>query len=432
MKLLDIITTASSNMFRSKVRTSLTILAIFIGSFTLTLTTGLGSGISHYLDEQVDAFGAKDAMLVQPKADDDNGLPKDTPKKYDPNKQTTAIESEGNRKVTVLTPADIEKIRKIDGIKSAEPYQSANVDFVSGKNGDKYLASVSPFLSGSNFGMEAGQFPDNNSPQHQVILPMSYLSALGWNNAAEAVGQPVRFAVTNGLGKTTEVAATISGVERKSLVAGNSLYPNKALMNQLLKVQNVGKPATATNTTLAAVVRFDASATPEQTKQLQERLKAAGYNGQTVEDQIGQLKTIIKGIIAVLNGFALIALLAASFGIINTLLMSIQERTKEIGLMKAMGMTARRIFLLFSFEAMMLGFWGSLLGSLAAIGIGTILNQFVDKTFLKDLVGLKLLAFSPLSLLAVIGLVMAIAFVAGTVPAIRASRQNPIDSLRYE
>jgi putative ABC transport system permease protein len=112
--------------------------------------------------------------------------------------------------------------------------------------------------------------------------------------------------------------------------------------------------------------------------------------------------------------------------------MSVQERTKEIGLMKAMGMGGGKIFLLFSGEAVMLGFWGSLIGSAVAIGIGQIINHFVLTTFLKDLEGLQLLAFSPASVAGIIGIVMGIAFLAGTLPAIRAARQNPIDSLRYE
>ena len=137
-------------------------------------------------------------------------------------------------------------------------------------------------------------------------------------------------------------------------------------------------------------------------------------------------------IIAVLNFFAIIALVAASFGIVNTLLMAVQERTKEIGLMKAMGLGGGKIFLLFSIEAILLGFWGSLLGSLAGIGVGMIANSYASSTFLKDLPGFSLTSFSVLSVAAIMLIIMAIAFIAGTLPARRASRKNPIDALRYE
>lgn len=432
MKLFDIFTTASSNMFRSKLRTSLTVIAIFIGAFTLTLTNGLGSGISKYIDKEVGNLGAKDVLLIQAAGGETTGLPTDDVKKYDPTRRTTSIESEGNRTVTVLTNADITKIKKIDGIKSAEPYFGASIDYVAGMGGDKYIGSIEPFLTGANYAMDAGEVPNNDATAYGVMLPSTYLKPLGFSDAGAAVNQKVRFGVTNALGKQSEVTAVVVGVKQKSLAGGSALTINKTLLTELRRVQSVGLPASTTATFQIATARFDETMSEAQLTTLKEQLKKAGYRGTTIEDQIGTFKAVISGIVSVLNGFAIIALLAASFGIINTLLMSVQERTKEIGLMKAMGMGGGRIFLLFSIEAVMLGFWGSLIGSAVAIGVGTVINKIVLDTFLKDLVGLQLLAFSPLSVAAIVGIVMTIAFLAGSLPAVRAARQNPIDSLRYE
>ncbi len=431
MKLIDIISTANSNMFRSKLRTSLTIVAIFIGSFTLTLTNGLGSGISKYIDKEVGNLGAKDVLIVQATGET-TGLSSDGVKKYDPAKRTQSLSSQGNRTVTVLTDQDIVKIGKIDGIKSVEPIRSAQIDYISGKTSDKYIGSADSYISGANYALEAGKLTSNASSTMEVMLPVTYLQPLGFADAKSAIGQTVRLGVTNALGEQSEVAATVVGVKQKSLAGGSALSINAALVTQLLKTQDVGLPPAATTNFQVATARFDSTLPAAKLTELKGRLTKAGYSGMTVEDQIGSFKAVISGIVTVLDGFAVIALLAASFGIINTLLMSVQERTKEIGLMKAMGMSASRIFLLFSGEAVMLGFWGSLLGSVVAIGAGTIINKIVLTTFLKDLVGLQLLAFSPGSVAAIIGIVMGIAFFAGSLPAIRAARQNPIDSLRYE
>jgi putative ABC transport system permease protein len=157
-----------------------------------------------------------------------------------------------------------------------------------------------------------------------------------------------------------------------------------------------------------------------------------GYTGETVQDQLGAFKTVIRTITYVLDAFAVIALLAASFGIVNTLLMSVQERTKEIGLMKAMGMRSSRIFMLFSVEAILLGFWGSVIGVAAAILLGSFANRVASNGFLKDLPGFNLLAFPLKSVALIVLLILAISFIAGTLPARRAARQNPIDALRYE
>jgi putative ABC transport system permease protein len=160
----------------------------------------------------------------------------------------------------------------------------------------------------------------------------------------------------------------------------------------------------------------------------------ACYQGTTIAGQLGTFQTVIDGIILVLNAFAIIALLAAGFGIINTLLMSVQERTREIGLMKAMGMSGGRIFALFSTEAVFIGFLGSAIGAGIAILVGGIVSRVLGARPLKALAGLQILQFTPASILTVLLLllVMGISLVAAVLPAGRAARQSPIDSLRYE
>ena len=100
--------------------------------------------------------------------------------------------------------------------------------------------------------------------------------------------------------------------------------------------------------------------------------------------------------------------------------------------MKAMGLSSRKVFGLFSTEALFLGFLGSALGSLGGIVIGSAASGTLATGLLGDLPGLTLIAFTPVSVLSVIVLVMGIAFLSGTLPAVRAARQNPIDALRYE
>jgi putative ABC transport system permease protein len=179
-------------------------------------------------------------------------------------------------------------------------------------------------------------------------------------------------------------------------------------------------------------VFFDTAATDDEISALKDRLTDAGYTGSTVADQLGMFKTVIDGIVLVLNAFAIIALLAASFGIVNTLYMSVQERTREIGLMKAMGMGNGRVFSLFSLEAAFIGFLGSAIGVVIAMLVGSGVSSALSGSLLADLPGLTLIAFDPVSIAAIIVVVMAIAFLAGTLPAARAARADPVDSLRYE
>lgn len=87
---------------------------------------------------------------------------------------------------------------------------------------------------------------------------------------------------------------------------------------------------------------------------------------------------------------------------------------------------------LFSIEAVFIGFLGSALGALVSIAVGVPLSAMLSRTVLSGLPGLDILQYTPASVATVILVVMALAFVAGTLPARRAARQNPIDALRYE
>ena len=133
-----------------------------------------------------------------------------------------------------------------------------------------------------------------------------------------------------------------------------------------------------------------------------------------------------------MNLFAFIALLAASFGIINTLVIAVMERTKEIGLQKALGMSKLKIFFLFTLESVLIGFWGAVSGIVAAIFLGLAANFLASTYYLKSFEGYSFVVFTPSSIIFVILLVCGIAFFAGVLPAFRAARLNPIEALRYE
>jgi putative ABC transport system permease protein len=87
---------------------------------------------------------------------------------------------------------------------------------------------------------------------------------------------------------------------------------------------------------------------------------------------------------------------------------------------------------MFSIEAVALGFWGSAIGVGLAYLAKVIVNPVASETFLKDLPGFKLMEFDVLTLVWLVLLVMAIAFLAGTLPARRAAKKDPIEALRYE
>src|SRR5699024_6713811 len=199
---------------------------------------------------------------------------------------------------------------------------------------------------------------------------------------------------------------------------------------RLAEINNTAAGTTIPLTYIQAVVMVEDLATNET--QFKTALADMDMVGQTVEDQMGLISGIIDAITWVFNGFALIALLAASFGIVNTLLISVQERTRQIGLYKALGMTNGKVFTLFSSEAIVIGLLGSIIGIGLGTLVGTVGNTVLINGPLDSVPGLSLYAVEPLSLLIIAAVIIAIAFLAGTLPALRTATTDPIEALRYD
>jgi putative ABC transport system permease protein len=431
MKFRDIFLTASASLSRSKLRTALTIIAIFIGAFTLTLTNGLGAGISSYINKQVDNLGQNNVLTITVKSTSSGTGSSNAPKKYQPGQVTSASSRPGSSSA-LLTTSDINALKGDTDLTNVQPAYSISPDYIEGSNGQKYQVSASNVGGSAKLDLAAGTELPANSSENQLVLPASYVSSLGYSSNADAVGQTVTLAVTDANGKQHTEQASIIGVQQKGLVGSSGAVFNQTLTDNLYNLQSEGLPAASKDKYQSASADIVGSLSSSHITAVKNHLSSLGYSGETVSDTLGTFKTVISAVSGVLDAFAVIALLAASFGIVNTLLMSVQERTKEIGLMKAMGMRSSRIFLLFSIEAVLIGFWGSAIGVGIAELIGRLANHIVSTSILKNLPGFSLLSFPLHSVVAIMVLIMAIAFVAGTLPARKAAKQNPIDALRYE
>jgi putative ABC transport system permease protein len=430
MRIVDIIRAAMRNSFRSRLRTTLTIVAIFIGAFTLTITNGLGTGINTYIDTQLGALGADGVMTVTKTIDETPAS--DGPVEYDP-EAAAAVSASGSpgTSVLVMNNDDLTALRAITNVDSVDAALSVYPDFVAFESGTRYQLGVSAQSAGIAVVLVAGDSFEPDAATPELVLTTDYVEPLGFTSNADAVGRTVTLGITDANGEQHELSATVAGVQEPSLL-GASIVLNTMLTSELYDAQSTGLPSSASEDFSQATLRFDPALDATAVSVLKADLTDAGYTGTTVADQLGTFTSIIDGIILVLNAFAIIALIAAGFGIINTLLMSVQERTREIGLMKAMGMSGGRIFALFSLEAVFIGFLGSAIGAVVAMGVGTLISGVLANGLLSELAGLQLLAFTPASILSVLLLVMGIAFVAAVLPASRAARQSPIDSLRYE
>ena len=436
MKITDLIITANRNLFRNKTRTFLTILAIFIGSFTIILSNAINTGVNDFIDRQIESLGGDSFIEIAPAALSDQ-LESMMGGSSEP-KEYNAEKSAGDS--TVITDEDLEKIRAVDGIISAKPYKVATVEYITSDKTDKrYKLTVATMPTDSiHADLSAGRQTKAEADEREVMISEQFVTALGFDSNEKALGQTITFGVKQPIkcyivsdpnDCLAETTATIVGIEAPSVmsVSGDARI-NNAAATALYDLYTVGVDETVKNRTSLVTAEID----PTKTEQIKADLEKLGFTTMSVADAATMVQSFFDVVLVVFNIFGAIALLAAAIGIINTLFMSVQERTREIGLMKAMGMSNNKIFLEFSCEAIMLGFWGSVIGILISMAIGYATNALAHQTFLEDFQTFNLVVFSPVNMLVITGIIMLIAFIAGTAPAYRASRRNPIDSLRYE
>lgn len=444
MKITEVIKSANSNLLRNKGRSFLTILAIFIGTFTIIMTTGINTGVNDYIDRQMAAAGGENMLEISSAAMSemmDGSMmvgSSSGPKKYDPNKNSVSTSG------MTMTEGQLEEARKIKNIESINPFImtkmssmipiGVSIEYVVGVNDEKYEFDVRSSIDGVNLDIREGAKLDNQTDEYQVAIGMDYVEALGYKNDKDAIGKELEFYIIDrGIpGELTPVKAKIVSVLNKSILTMSGGAINNALGEAMLTIAKQHLPENFRQMSIMATAQITPGISDTELDEVKDELKEIGLSGVTAEDEVGMIKSFFDAINIILMIFGVIALIAASIGIINTLYMAVQERTREIGLMKAMGLGKGKIRTMFSLEAVALGFWGAVLGVVVAYIAKEMANGLAAQTFLKDLPGFTLIAFNPLNLVYIVLAIMAIAFLAGTLPARKASKLDPIESLRYE
>lgn len=435
MKLLDLIKSANHNLMRNKTRTILTILAIFIGSFTIILNTAINTGANDFIDSQIESTGGEGYLEMTPNAIADNMSSMLTGDGY-----VEYNENTDSKNKAYITDEMFEKAKTIDGMESIDRIHSAEIDYITSDSTDKKfkLSNLNLVPRGSiNLDLLAGRKPNSESNDLEISLTRGISEALGFKDPEDALGKTVTFAVPNTIKcyaaasrqdcqKT--ISATVVGVQAPGIMSMGGARANLRLYEKIYELNSEGMSEEVRNRAYQATAQVD----PKRIDEIKDKLKEIGLTAVGIDDYAGMIRAFFDAVLVLFNIFGVIALLAAAIGIINTLFMSVQERTREIGLLKALGMGGGKIFLEFSLEAIMLGFWGSAIGIGVSILLGLLGNQLASQTFLADFPTFTLAKFEPIPMITIVLIIMFIAFIAGTIPARKASKKDPITALRYE
>jgi ABC-type lipoprotein release transport system permease subunit len=173
---------------------------------------------------------------------------------------------------------------------------------------------------------------------------------------------------------------------------------------------------------------------PVMLTEVRNKINALGFGSFSIVDQLEQLRTVFLIMNSALGLLGGISLLVASFGIANTMIMSILERTREIGIMKAIGAEDREIKLIFFVEAGVIGLTGGVLGVLVAWGIDGIANRLAYKFILQPQGAsyIDFFAIPPYLWLGAILFAVLVSILAALYPAARAARIDPVKALRHD
>jgi putative ABC transport system permease protein len=426
MRFWDLVKIANRNLFRNKLRTFLTVAAIFVGSFTLTMTNGIGDGLRSYVESQVKNIEGDTVVFVRRKIERPEGTQRgDNVPEYKEESPSANPAAEIDPAAMTVTLAQMENtLRGLADIKTITPRYDINGEFIQLEGGKKYLLQLGMISQGVTQKTEAGRSISGNG---QIVLPIGLAKTLD-PKIEDLIGKSVIIGYKAADHSMRTMLVQVVGVATKGFMTLTTSFVDPMTA---ATIYNDQRAPTEAGKFFSFSVQL-ASADQAKLDALKQKLEEKGFTAETIADQQKRTYDAI-GIFKIgMSLVAFIALLAASFGIINTLVIAVLERTKEIGLQKALGMGRGKIFAIFSLESVLIGFWGAVLGTVVGIVVGLIANQVLVRAYSASFEGYTLFVFTIPSIVLVLFLVTAIAFVAGVMPAIRASRLDPIESLRYE
>jgi putative ABC transport system permease protein len=409
------------NIREHKLRSTLTTLGVIIGVAAVITFVTLGASLQQDIISTV-AGGNAATMYVTAQSPGDSRVP-----------------SLGGGGSAVFTQYDVEQIRNVDGVELVAPESGIAAASMSHNNSsvgrqwitvsseDYFQVRNITFLEGRPYRMG----------EREVVMNRPATEMFDDN---VSVGENVTFArAANG----EELNATVVGiVETQSggavsgFMQSGGAQPRIYAPTRPYYARTVESPNVRTRQLVYGRILVSADS-PGRVDAVQGRvynylgersdarqLKSQSYQFEvTTQDQIvGQVKQLTSTFTAYITGIAVISLIVGSIGIANIMLVSVTERTREIGIMKAVGAQNRDVLQLFLVEAVMLGVLGSALGAVVGIAAGYAGAEAI---------GLPL-AFQPIWLVASVAVGVVVGVLAGLYPAWDAAHTDPIDALRYE
>lgn len=406
MTFVDILKESWLSISGNKVRSFLTVLGIIIGVMAVVIMVAVGETVQKQIDDQFSSLGTNTIMVRAGAA------------------QTGGVRTTAGR--NTLTISDAAAIQRLPDVMAATPVQNSSAQVVYGnKNwGTSMIGGYPEYATVQNIEVERGQFFSMSDIRNATTV-----AVVGPNTALELglppdpVGQVIRvqnmpFIV---LGVMKARGDSVMGSQDDMII-----IPITTLKK---RIQGGRFPESVQLISLKVYQDADNSLVSEQISQLlrqRHRLKDTAEDDFQIMDMKQMMETMdtITGFMKMLLiAIASVSLLVGSIGIMNMMLVSVAERTREIGIRKAIGAKDRHIITQFLSESVLISFIGSMIGLAVGVGLAQGIGRFVFEYEV------------PLSVVApIVAVVVAIVvgIASGVMPAFKAARLNPIDALRHE
>ncbi len=434
MKTGDILRMAFLNLWRRKFRAFLTVLGMVIGVASIVVMVSLGIGIREATVASFAGTGSLTLIRVNSYSYVQNA------------------NGRGASRQTELNKKSVQAFRQLPGVTAVMPLVETWGSLKSGKylSGISILGVDAETADEFDFSLSEGRLPQSRRGSYELVIgswtfenfydPNSYRQALD-NQGNPKVNLKSRFQLTfdssnfqTNTGYTTENTeaeakpkGAIYDVDAVGIMSQNSndfsyyCLMDLASLEKLMEDNKdyVGFEKGKYNQVLVKCASID------EVKAVKDAITEMGYGTYSLQDAVEMAQESTKRVQYLLGAIGGVALLVAAIGIMNTMMMSIFERTKEIGIIKVLGCRISNIAGLFLSEAAYIGLFGGALGLGLSYGISVLLNVLLQNSGLMSVIPGYLAAGA-------VVFSIVVALLAGFYPAVRAMKLSPLAAIRNE
>lgn len=385
---------ALKNLFFKKFRTIVTIIGVGVGTGFVLLLLSLGYGFEKIVVEQISTAQNLNQVDAYPKVG-----------------SLLVLNDELIEKI--LNVKGVDTIYKIKNFAGRLNYKGSTADVVVYGVEDQYLEN-GPSRKVS------GEYLTQESEDNEMLVNTEYLNLFGFDRE-EIIGQQLEMDIVKAEPSEEEsiqpVKVTVVGVIEDD-------YPPVAY----LKMTSVSQYTDENYSQATILVNKETSM-----DNVRKQIESLGLETFSVMDTINQVETMFGYVRYGLLFFGIVAFSISFLGMINTLVVSFLERTREVGLMKIVGMKKKEIMKIFISESMLIGFLGGILGILVGIVSGYIVSLIIYLFSATKGVDFILLSHIPSYVIVLVVICTTLlGFVTGLYPANRAIKIPPLDAIRYE